>query len=153
MEVPGVTRSRLIRELAELSPEYSSCPGDTGRGSRYHSLSALARTVVRTGRGTLHLPMATGSPMAAVQARLTCCESLARAGTPPPAERGGRVCSEKPELSKTTSATVGGKRSRSLIGYRKAAVKGRQVGYRWGCERCNPLPVSPRARTVGVVTD
>ena len=40
MEVHGVTWSRLIRELAELSPGCSSCSGDTERGSRCHPLSA-----------------------------------------------------------------------------------------------------------------
>ena len=60
MEVSrGFTRSRWFRGIAELSPGCSSCPGDTERGSRCHPLSDLARTVVRAGRGTLHVPMAT----------------------------------------------------------------------------------------------
>ena len=109
MKVRGVTQSRRFRGLAKLSPGCSSCPGDTERGSRCHPLSALARTVVRARREATHAPIATESPVAGVQARLTWWESLARAGAPSHAERGGQVCSEKSEHRKIPRRRTMGK--------------------------------------------
>ena len=80
-----------------------------------------------------HLPMATVSPMAGMQARLTWCESLARAGAPPPTERGGRVCSEKSEHSKIPrrrSGRVLTRADRSPHGGVKRSVDGLPMGLR-----------------------
>ena len=140
MEVRGVTRSRLIRELAELSTGCSSCPGDTERGSRCHlgRSSALGEghSFCRWRRGRRWRECRRGSPGARAwreqELRLPRRASVLR----------------KIGAQQNTSATVGSERSRSPIGYRKAAVKGRQVGCRWGCERRAPRPVSPRARPV-----
>ena len=69
--------------------------------------------------------------------RLTWSESLAR-GSPSPAERQRRVCSEKSEHSK-----IPRRRSGARVRAR-CAKKGRQISCRWGCKRRTPLPVSPR---------
>ena len=85
--IGGYAVSFVSRSCETLSRRLP-CPGHTERGSRRHYIFALARTV-----RTLHAD----SDGVAVGEETTAWRGP---GGPSPAERGGRVCSEKSERTR-----------------------------------------------------
>ena len=95
-------RLRSIRGPSRLSRVYLPCPSDTEKGS------ASATPCMLEQRDRTHLAM--------VRTVL-----IPHGEGPSPAKHGKRVCSEIPEHKRIP--WHGMKRSRTLIGHRKAAVK------------------------------
>ena len=137
-------RGRVVSRAREtLAGMFLLCPGDTERGSRCHPLLALARTVIRTRRRSGYSIAYSDGVAVGEEAR-----AWRGPGGPSPAERGGRVCSEKSENSKIPRRQSGASRRARWLATARTAVNPQQMGCRWGCERRAPLPVSPRARLV-----